>query len=194
MRLVNYQALVHRKQGSVHRTIRGNRLIGLYALDALDIFLICLPVGLLITWRLLIGSVHQHRDERRANESFRGGEKYQRRLNIGLLHSQHEAMRLRICNSPCRAAMQLREHVFLAAAAPPLPLPDCDRRGDCLCEYSSHDDRRNGKERRYPAASIAAADSLVLPGSELLSSDNRKVADRRAKKTKAAAMGVYRKG
>ena len=194
MSLVNYQALVHRKQGSIHQTIRGNKIIGLYALDALDIFLISLPVGLLITWRLLTGSVHQHRDERRANESVRGGEKYQRSQNIGLLHSQHEARRLRICNSPCRAAMQLRNNAFLAAAAPPLPLPDCDRKDDCLCEYSSHDDRRSGKERRYPAANITAADSLVLPDSKVLSSDNRKAGDRRAKKTKAAAMGVYRKG
>ena len=133
--------------------------------------------------------MHQHRDERRANESVRGGQKYKRSQNIGLLHSQHEARRLRICNSPCRAAMQIRNHAFLAAAAPPLPLPDCDRKGDCLCQYSSHDDRRSGKERRYPAA-----DSPVFPGSKVLSSDHRKAGDRRAKKTKAAAMGVYRKG
>lgn len=161
-------------------------------MDVLDLFLISLPVGLLITWRLLIGSVHQHRDERRANESNTGGKKYHRRQNIGLLHSQYESRRLRICNHPCRAAMQSRNQTFLAADAPPLPLPDCDRKGDCLCEYSSHDDRRSGEERRYPAADIGMSESPVLPGSAVLTADKRKLKDRRSAKGAKNPPGIYR--
>jgi len=161
----------------------------LYKLDTLDIFLISLPVGLLITWRLLTGSVHQHRDERRANDSVRGGDKYLRRKNIGLLHSKYEAKRLKVGNSPCRAAIQLRKQVFLAAEAPPLPLPDCSRKGDCLCSFSSSNDRRGSKDRRYPAAAITPADSLVLPGSAVRTADKRNTKERR-RKTSATTTGI----
>ena len=65
-------------------------------MDTLDIFLLSVPVGLLITWRLLTGSTRQHRDERRASESVKGGDAHARKQNIGLLHSQYEAKRFHI--------------------------------------------------------------------------------------------------
>ncbi len=154
-------------------------------LDTLDIFLICVPVGLLITWRLLTGSTHQHRDERRANESVKGGDAFARKRNIGHLHSQYEAKRLHICNNPCRAALQLRKQAFLAGEAPPLPLPECDRKAACHCEYSAHNDRRGGHDRRYPAEDIVASDQLVLPDSAVTTRDRREKKERRGKAGKS---------
>ena len=155
-------------------------------MDALDIFLISVPVGLLITWRLLTGSTRQHRDERRANDSVQGGDAYARKQNIGLLHSQYESKRLRICNQPCRAALKLRDHAFLSSEAPPLPLPECDRREGCHCEYSTHDDRRDGHDRRYPAEDIVASDDLVLPDSAVLTKDRREKKERRGRRKAAS--------
>lgn len=152
-------------------------------MDALDIFLISLPVGLLITWRLLTGSTRQHRDERRANDSVQGGEPYARKRNVGLVHSQYESKRLRICNQPCRAALKLRDQAFLSGDAPPLPLPECDRREGCHCSYSNHDDRRGGNDRRYPAEDIVHSDDLVLPDSAVLTQDRRHDNDRRHRQT-----------
>jgi len=150
--------------------------------DTLDIFLISVPVGLLITWRLLIGSSRQSRDERRASEAVNGGNSYARKGNIGLLHSQYESKRLRICNQPCRAALGLRDQSFLSSEAPPLPLPECDRKNGCHCKYSTHNDRRGNRERRYPAEDIIASDQLVLPDSAILTKDRREDRERRKRK------------
>ncbi|NND55040.1 MAG: hypothetical protein HKN56_08740 [Gammaproteobacteria bacterium] len=151
-------------------------------MDALDIFLISVPVGLLITWRLLTGSTRQHRDELRAADSTRGGDVHARARNVGLANSRFESKRLRICNQPCRAALKLRDQVFLANDAPPLPLPDCDRTSGCHCEYSTHDDRRGNHDRRYPAEDIVPSDDFLLPDSAVLTQDRREDNDRRRRK------------
>ena len=148
-------------------------------MNTLDIFLLCVPVSLLITWRLLTGSTHQHRDERRANESLTGGDAFARKKNIGHRHSLYEAKRFRLCNNPCHAALQQRNQSFLAVEAPPLPLPECDRKGACHCEYSTHNDRRSGHDRRYPAEDIVPSDNLVLSDSAVTTRDRREKKDRR---------------
>ena len=148
-------------------------------MDTLELFLLALPVGLLITWRLLTGSVRQHREERRASEARAGGERFSRKRNIGLAHSRFEAKRMHVCNMPCNAALRVRDKVYLNGDEPPLPLPDCDRPDGCNCSYSVHDDRRTGRDRRFPAEDIVASDQLVLPGSAVMTEDRRKKRDRR---------------
>jgi hypothetical protein len=159
-------------------------------LDTLDIFLISVPIGLLITWRLLTGSTHQHRDERRVNDSIKGGSVYARKQNIGLTHSQFESKRLHICNQPCQAALRLRDRAFLAGEAPPLPLPECDRKEGCHCKYSAHNDRRGGRERRYPAEDIIASDQLMLPDSAIITEDRREKKERRARRKARKLEGI----
>ena len=149
-------------------------------MDTLELFLISIPIGLLITWRLLTGSTHQHRDERRASESLEGGDRYSRKRNVGLAHARFEAKRMHICNQPCNAALKVRDKIYLSGDEPPLPLPDCDRPDGCHCSYTVHDDRRTGRERRYPAEDIVASDQLVLPDSAVLTEDKRTKRDRRS--------------
>lgn len=154
-------------------------------MDTLDIFLLSVPVGLLITWRLLTGSRRQHRDEKRSADSVRGGMKYARSKNIGLAHARYESKRLRICNQPCRAALKLRDQSFLSGEAPDLPLQECDRKDGCHCKFTTHNDRRTGRDRRYPAEDIVHSDELVLPESAILTRDRRAVKKERRKRKSA---------
>ncbi len=47
----------------------------------------------------------------------------------------------------CRAALENAEKTFLTHEAPPLPLPECDRRS-CDCSYYAIPGRRTGQDRR----------------------------------------------
>jgi hypothetical protein len=46
----------------------------------------------------------------------------------------------------CRTARTLVNRRFLAAEAPPLPLPGCDS-ANCICRYQHHEDRRSDLRR-----------------------------------------------
>jgi len=116
-------------------------------MEALYVLLSCLLVAGLVTWRLLTGSRHELRHERRATSSAvpmleRSG------TNAGEDES-YRAVKLRICPRPCRAAQLMRKQVFLVAEAPELPLPECNHR--CGCSYLPQRDRRAAKDRRHPA-------------------------------------------
>jgi len=47
----------------------------------------------------------------------------------------------------CDASRGAAGDRYLAVEAPLLPLPDCDRRGQCKCRYRHHEDRRKGPRR-----------------------------------------------
>lgn len=51
----------------------------------------------------------------------------------------------------CKAAKRLSEQVYLAAEAPPLPLPGCTL--ECNCRYQYLDDRRQA-DRRAPGGGV----------------------------------------
>lgn len=138
--------------------------------------LLAVPVALLITWRLLTGPTSHHRDERRAasqtpaSATARGYASQARRF---------EARTLRLCNSPCRAAVKLRNTSFLVNEAPDLPLTGCDRPGACYCEFQRRPDRRVKRDRRYPAEQIVQAADVVPMDAQASASDRRALAERR---------------
>ncbi len=157
----------------------------------LQIFLLCLPVALLLTWRLLTGPVRQHRDERRSAESVRGGERFARSHNIGLRHAEYERRRFKVCASPCRAALERRDAVYLSIDAPVLPLNECNRPGDCRCRYALQDDRRSGRDRRYPAEYIQAGNDVLNPDAVIATRDRRARNDRRRSRRTGPYAGIY---
>lgn len=73
-----------------------------------------MPLAVLITWRMLTGSVKQGRMEARARDSHAG-----RHLDASLfsqeLGKSYPAKCLRICNNPCRAVLKIRGQSFLRA-------------------------------------------------------------------------------
>lgn len=62
------------------------------------------------------------------------------------------AVSIKFGKNACDAAKATTGQRFLAAEAPPLPLPDCDGRA-CECSYKHHKDRRSGSDRRSPFGS-----------------------------------------
>ncbi len=58
-------------------------------------------------------------------------------------------MSIKVTGTACEAAREMTGRRFLSAAAPKLPLPDCDVL-DCNCRFVHHKDRRSGKDRRSP--------------------------------------------
>jgi hypothetical protein len=113
-------------------------------MDSVYVMLSCLLVAGLLTWRLLTGSRHELRHERRVVSS-----------GAPLLDASgdaddetYRAVTLRVCPRPCGAALLLRQQVFLVDEAPALPLPECNR--TCGCSYLPRPDRRADKDRRYP--------------------------------------------
>ncbi len=62
------------------------------------------------------------------------------------------AVSIKFGKNACDAAKAATGQRFLAAEAPPLPLPDCDGR-TCECYYKHHKDRRSGADRRSPFGS-----------------------------------------
>ncbi len=63
--------------------------------------------------------------------------------------SEFHAVSLRFPKNACAAAKALAGQRFLAAAAPRLPLPECDA-PQCGCSFKHHEDRRSGEDRRNP--------------------------------------------
>ncbi len=63
--------------------------------------------------------------------------------------SEYHAVSLRFPKNACNAAKALAGQRFLAAAAPHLPLPECDA-PNCSCSFKHHADRRSGEDRRNP--------------------------------------------
>ena len=114
-------------------------------MEALYVLLSCLLVAGLLTWRMLTGSRHELRHERRATSS--AAPMLEQSGDAGE-DETYRAVKLRICPRPCRAAQLMRQQVFLVAEAPQLPLPECNRR--CGCSYLPQRDRRADKDRRHP--------------------------------------------
>ncbi|MEM7079892.1 MAG: hypothetical protein AAF513_14815 [Pseudomonadota bacterium] len=50
--------------------------------------------------------------------------------------------------NPCEAAERVKDHMFLAAHAPTLPLGSCSHAHTCECKYKHHTDRRGSEVRR----------------------------------------------
>jgi len=119
-------------------------------MEALYVLLSCLLVGGLLTWRLLTGSRHELRHERRVTSS--AAPMLEQSGNAGQRNATpdetYRSVKLRICPRPCRAAQLMRKQVFLVAEAPKLPLPECNR--SCGCSYLPQRDRRAAKDRRHP--------------------------------------------
>jgi len=67
--------------------------------------------------------------------------------SIGATTSAHHAVSINFSSNACKAARELAGRRFLAAAAPKLPLADCNVL-ECNCRFIHHKDRRLGKDRR----------------------------------------------
>lgn len=70
-----------------------------------------------------------------------------RRLSPASTQRQFHAVSLQIAESACSAAQEIAGKRFLAAAAPRIPLPECNAT-ECKCRFIHHADRRSGAERR----------------------------------------------
>jgi len=116
-------------------------------MEALYVLLSCLLVGGLLTWRLLTGSRHELRHERRVMSSATPMLEQSGKPDAAQ-DETYRSVKLRICPRPCRAAQLMRKQVFLVAEAPKLPLPECNR--SCGCSYLPQRDRRAAKDRRHP--------------------------------------------
>lgn len=92
---------------------------------------------------LLIAAVLVRRFRARPGSAQRDAESEARRTG------RFQAVSIRSADDGCTAAHALRGRRFLAAAAPRLPLPNCDA-PRCLCHYMHHGDRRDGADRRSP--------------------------------------------
>lgn len=55
----------------------------------------------------------------------------------------------------CEAATTIRNHRYLSAEAPLLPLTDCAHPTSCRCKYKHWDDRRQQDDRRSPVYGLA---------------------------------------
>jgi hypothetical protein len=140
-------------------------------LDTLLILVASLFVAALLTWRLLVGSAHRgHRERNASTSSAPLRETAQKQIPS----AAYKAVTVRICTSPCRAALAIRGQAFLQREAPHLPLTDCDRA--CHCKYAEHDDRRINQDRRHPSK------NYVKVNKEVAIDDVRERGDRRKKK------------
>ncbi len=134
-------------------------------MDPLYLLLASVLVAALLTFRLFIGSRHEGRHERRASACLESEPNGLPQNRVLKKPGHYDAVSIRLCNSPCKAAVRLRKKSFLVKDAPPLPLPACDRA--CNCEYQFHEDRR------YPSA------ELDMAGGVGESKDSRGGGDRR---------------
>jgi LPXTG-motif cell wall-anchored protein len=64
---------------------------------------------------------------------------------------RYHAVSIKFDSNACEAARAMSGRRFLSAAAPRLPLPDCDA-ANCNCRFAHHKDRRSGSDRRSPFA------------------------------------------
>jgi hypothetical protein len=84
---------------------------------------------------------------------------------------QWHAIEIRCGKRCCEAAQAAAGKRYLAAEAPSLPLPNCDRRGRCDCRYQHHADRRGGPRR--------AADGAFASPPTATETDRRRAGGRR---------------
>ena len=91
--------------------------------------------------------------------------------------SQFHAVSIKITGTACDAAKAMTGRRFLSAAAPKLPLPDCDVL-ECNCRFVHHKDRRSGKDRRSPFSPAGFGG-----GTGSFERDKRQVKDRRQQKS-----------
>ena len=88
--------------------------------------------------------------------------------------TRFHAVSIKYSESGCAAAKAMTGRRFLATAAPRLPLPECDAL-ECRCQFTHHDDRRSGRDRRSPFA----ARGYGAGGSGSFEKERRQRADRR---------------
>jgi len=81
------------------------------------------------------------------------------------------AVEIRPAEDACKAVGALAGIRFLSAAAPLLPVAECDRPNGCRCRYEHFSDRRFGPRRR--------ADGALPSHSHSFSVERRTAADRR---------------
>lgn len=95
---------------------------------------------------------------------------------VGDSGTQYHAVAIRFSHTACDSAKKLEGQRFLAAAAPQLPLPGCDR-DRCDCRFQHYDDRRCGRERRSPFSSGGLAASTGKYEQERRQGDDRRTPD-----------------
>ncbi len=86
--------------------------------------------------------------------------------------SPYHAVSIRCGKSACQSAQDKLGERHLSAAAPLLPLDQCDRPNQCECRYQHYDDRRGDPRRSSENGPPAQTDSERL--------ERRSVKDRRA--------------
>ena len=91
----------------------------------------------------------------------------------GATGAQFHAVSLKVGRTACAAANEMTGRRFLSAAAPRLPLPDCDVL-ECNCRFVHHKDRRSGKDRRSPFSPAG-----LRSGTGRFEQDQRERGDRR---------------
>lgn len=71
------------------------------------------------------------------------------RRSLEHTRSEYHAVSIRFDTNACAAAQALDGRRFLSAAAPRLPLTECDV-PECNCRFMHHADRRGKDDRRSP--------------------------------------------
>jgi hypothetical protein len=157
-------------------------------LVSISILLLCLVVGALITWRLLSGSERNKYFERQIAAT-QGSQLNSSEPRGSAVAPGYRAVSLRICSSPCVAALEQRGQTFLMDEAPRLPLQGCDR--SCFCKFSTHEDRRVKDDRRYPAQEFikVAGGAANFQSMDNHSEDKRDGEERRTRKFRYK--GIY---
>ncbi|MDZ7643904.1 MAG: hypothetical protein U5K76_06595 [Woeseiaceae bacterium] len=89
--------------------------------------------------------------------------------------NRFHAVSIRFAAGACQASQDLHGRRFLSAAAPLLPLPDCDA-AECRCRFVHHKDRRAGDDRRHPFQSGFGGSSIRID-EERRQRDNRRADD-----------------
>jgi len=97
-------------------------------------------------------------------------------ISAGATTSAHHAVSINISGNACKAARELAGRRFLAAAAPRLPLTDCDVL-ECSCRFVHHKDRRSGKDRRSPFAPSGFGSGSGQFEQEMRSGKDRRTGD-----------------
>lgn len=86
----------------------------------------------------------------------------------------YHSVSIKFESNACMAARELEGKRFLSAAAPRLPLADCNVH-ECSCRFVHHKDRRSGRDRRSPFAA-----SGFGGGTGSFEQEQRKGRDRRS--------------
>jgi hypothetical protein len=68
-------------------------------------------------------------------------------LDSKSLDSKWRSVKIRPGMAPCRPVAEITGRIFLAQAAPSLPLANCTKK-NCRCRYIFLEDRRSGTDRR----------------------------------------------